>query len=268
MKKTAIVGCGNMGSAIFNAMLKSEKWAVNQLVVIEKIQNSFVDDFISKGVKRYQAIDEFPGNFEIVILAVKPQSSADVLEELASKVDSNTLVISIMAGISLSGMEKVLPNAQIVRCMPNTPCSIHLGMTVYCGNNAVSQKGFDLVQGMLETMGKAFMVVDEQMIDATTAISGSGPAYLFYFAEAMRDGAMKLGFNADQALILANQTLLGASTLLVDSGENPEDLRKKVTSPGGTTEAALNSFQKNDLNKKLIEGFKAAFDRSIELGKF
>lgn len=267
MKRTAIIGCGNMGSAIFNAMLISDKWSVDQLVVIEKIQNTFVKEFITKGVETYRAVDEYPDTFELVILAVKPQSSATVLEELALKVDSNTLVISIMAGISISGLEKYMPDSQIIRCMPNTPSSIHQGMTVYCGNKNASSESFELTQQILESMGKAFKVDDEKMIDAATAISGSGPAYLFYLAEAMRDGALELGFNAEQALMLASQTVLGASTLLCSSGENPEELRRKVTSPNGTTEAALKFFQDNKLNEKLIEGFKVAFNRSIELGK-
>ncbi len=267
MKKTAIIGCGNMGSAIVNAMLLDKEWLIAQLVVVEKVPNRSVEEFEGKGMVTHRHVKEYKGNYEIVILAVKPQFSEAVLEDLSPKVDSDTLVISIMAGISISKLEKYLPDSQIIRCMPNMASSIHYGMTVYYGNEDVSLESFKLSQKILETLGKAFRVDDEKMIDATTAISGSGPAYLFYLAEAMRDGAIELGFNEEQALVLTTQTLLGASTLLEMSGEDPADLRKKVTSPKGTTEAALNYFEENEVKRKLIEGFKTAFERSIELGK-
>ncbi len=267
MEKAAIIGCGNMGSAIVDAMLQQEIYTAEEFAIIEKFENSFTKDFSNRSIRVLHNVDDFEGDFTLLILAVKPQDSSKLLMNIGSKTNGETLVISLMAGISLDVLGKGFPIAQIVRCMPNTPCSIHLGMSVYCGNEKATEESFQKTQRILGTMGKALKVDNENMIDAATAISGSGPAYVFYLAEAMKEGAMELGFDENQADVLATRTLLGASTLLDQSNDTARELRRKVTSPGGTTEAALRSYEENDLKRKLIDGFKAAYARSIQLGK-
>lgn len=265
--KLTIIGCGNMGSAIVEAILQNNIVSASAITIVEKIDNEYTAKFKSMGATRLNQIGELKKKLDFVILAVKPQGAKEVLKSLSAHVDSDSLILSIMAGISISEIKDFLGDLQIIRSMPNTPCAVHEGMSVYCGNDSVKSESYQLVDSILDAMGKAIQVNEEKMIDAATAISGSGPAYVFYLAEALQEGAEKLGFTPDQAQILAAQTLLGASTLLDQSTDHASILRKKVTSPGGTTEAALNSFENNKIKENLIQGFVAAFDRSIELGK-
>lgn len=267
MKKPVIIGCGNMGSAIIEALLQQSVYEASAFTIVEKLENPFILKLSAQNAVILDEIEKLDKDLELVILAVKPQDSDVVLSKIASKTNTDTLILSIMAGISISEMESQIPGAQIIRCMPNTPCSLQQGMTVYCGNSKVSADSFELAQKILSAMGKAFQVKEEIMIDAATAISGSGPAYVFFLAEALKEGAFQLGFSEEQADILATQTLLGAGMLLDQSPDSPEELRRKVTSPGGTTEAALNYFAKQDVKKLLINGFKVSYDRSLELGR-
>ncbi len=267
MKKPVVIGCGNMGSAIIKALLQQNTYSADAFTIVEKQENSYVQQLAEEKAVILDRLDDLPDSLELVILAVKPQDSETVLKKISSKTNQATLVISIMAGISIEAMESQLSQAQIIRCMPNTPCSVHQGMTVYCGNSRVSGSSFQLAQQILSAMGKAFQVSEEIMIDAATAISGSGPAYVFYLAEALKEGATKLGFTNEQSDLLATQTLFGAAMLLNKSSDSPEQLRRKVTSPGGTTEAALNYFAEKEVKEELIKGFEVSYRRSLELGK-
>ena len=267
MAKPVLIGCGNMGSVLADAIIQKGICSAEELTIVEKLSNDYTKRFAKNGTQILKGFKKLPPEQNLVILAVKPQDSAEVLDEIAAKTNEKTLVISIMAGVTLSVLRRKLPEAQIIRCMPNTPCSIQQGMAVYCGNGKVTDQSYVIAHSILSTMGRAFKVDKEIMIDAATAISGSGPAYVFYLAEALKEGAVKLGFSDQQAHILATQTLLGASNLMIFSEDSPEELRRKVTSPGGTTLEATNYFDSKDLKSILIEGFKAAYNRSIELGK-
>lgn len=267
MRNIAIIGCGNMGSAIVSAILKKGVQSAEHITIIERKPNHYTTEFSKQGCRILEHIDPFQGPFEVVILAVKPQFCFEALEEMKSKVTENTLIISIMAGISIEKIESYFQNSQVIRAMPNTPCSIFMGMTVYCGNPQVKTESFNVAHQIFSAFGSAILVERERMIDSATAISGSGPAYVFYLAEALESGAMQLGFNRQQAKILARQTLLGSSMLLEQSNESPEDLRKKVTSPGGTTEAAIKQYDSVGIKEELIKGYQAAFERAVELGE-
>lgn len=267
MKKPVIIGCGNMGSAVIKALLQQGIYDAQAFTIVEKYPNPYVKKLGDQNALILDDIGKLKGDLELVIVAVKPQDSGVVLDQIAASCSSDTVLLSIMAGISIGEIELRIPGTQVIRCMPNTPCSLQQGMTVYCGNQAVTDESFELAQRILSATGKAFRVTDEIMIDAATAISGSGPAYVFYLAEALKEGAVQLGFSNEQADILATQTLLGASILLNQSDDSPEELRRKVTSPGGTTEAAIRSFTEGDVKNLLIKGFRASYDRSLELGK-
>jgi pyrroline-5-carboxylate reductase len=266
-KKLTIIGCGNMGSAILQAILHNQIFAGPSITLVEKVKNKTIEQFLLQGVLQIRELDDLSSGQEFIILAVKPQNAEEVLKALQPKVNRKTLVLSIMAGISISVVERELGQLQILRTMPNTPCAINQGMSVYCGNKLVTAESYHLADKILNVLGKALQVKNERMIDAATAISGSGPAYLFHLAESLQEGAIELGFNEEQAQILATQTLLGATLLLDQSTDNAGALRKKVTSPNGTTEAALNSFAENQIKEKLKQGFTAAYKRSIELGR-
>ncbi len=267
MKKPVIVGCGNMGSAMIEALLQQGVYVAQAFTIVEKLENAYIQKLSSQKAVILDEIEKLDENLELVVLAVKPQDSGSVLKKISSKVNSDTLVLSIMAGISIAEMDSFVPDTQIIRCMPNTPCSLQQGMTVYCGNSLVSADSFELAQKLLSAMGRAFQVKEEIMIDAATAISGSGPAYVFFLAEALKEAASQLGFSEEQSDMLATQTLLGSAMLLNQSNDSPEELRRKVTSPGGTTEAALKYFGEQDVKNLLINGFKASYNRSLELGR-
>jgi len=267
MKKPVVIGCGNMGSAVIEALIQQGIYVASAFTIVEKQPNPFVDRYAGLKATILKSIDHLTEQPELVIAAVKPQDATVVLKKLGMRANPDTLLISIMAGVSIAELESYLPSAQIIRCMPNMPCLLKQGMTVYCGNGKVTRDSFDLTQTILSAMGKAFRVADEIMIDAATAISGSGPAYVFFLAEALTEGAVLLGFNREQAEVLARQTLLGAAMLLDRSEDPPEELRRRVTSPGGTTEAAFQSFMRDNVKTLLINGFKAAYNRSLELGK-
>lgn len=256
-----------MGSALADAIIQKGICSAEELTIVEKFPNTYTEKFSAAGTKILDELKDIPENQNLVMIAVKPQDAPNVLQDLALKTSEKTLVISIMAGITLEKIVRVLKEAQIIRCMPNTPCAIHMGMSVYCGNGKVTDSSYVTAQSILSAMGKAFRVDNEIMIDAATAISGSGPAYLFYLAEGLKEGALNLGFNEKQADLLARQTLLGAATLLDRSEDSPEELRRKVSSPKGTTLEATNVFDAYDLKSILFKGFQAAYNRSIELGK-
>jgi len=256
-----------MGSAIATALLEKDIFTRDTLKMVELRETKQTLELEGRGVTIYNRLEEVEGPLELVILAIKPQDSDQVMETLASKVNDDSLIISIMAGVSLAKMESFLPGRMIIRAMPNTPSAILQGMTAFCGNAQVSPGRMGVAQVILNGLGQALQVENEAMIDAATAISGSGPAYLFYLAEAMAEAAVQFGFSRDDARALVTQTLVGSSMLLAGTDEEAADLRVKVTSKGGTTEAALNHLNQVGVLDHFIDAFKAAKNRAEELGR-
>jgi len=267
MKKALVIGCGNMGSAIATALLEKQIFTRDTLHILERRENRQTLEMEGKGVAILKEFRDITEHQELVILAVKPQDSPLVLQALAPHVNEDSLVISIMAGITIKQLESYLPNSMIIRAMPNTPSAIQMGMTAYCGNSKVKPTDSAVAQVVLGGMGKAIETPNEAMIDSATAISGSGPAYVFYLAEAMIEAALEFGFGPKDARDMVTQTLYGAAALLDGSSEEARDLRIQVTSKGGTTEAALNTFDNEGIMAGLIKGIKAAKSRSEELGR-
>ncbi|OGG93725.1 MAG: pyrroline-5-carboxylate reductase [Candidatus Lambdaproteobacteria bacterium RIFOXYD2_FULL_50_16] len=267
MKRALIVGCGNMGSAIATALLEKEIFSRESLEILERRDTKQTLELEGKGVKFHRELNEVQAPLELVVLAVKPQDAVQVMGGLAPMLNGDSLVISIMAGITLAKMESFFPNRMIVRAMPNTPSAIGQGMTAFCGNTKVTPGRLGVAQVILSGLGQAIEVESEQMIDAATAISGSGPAYLFYLAEAMAEAAVRFGFSRNNARTLVSQTLVGASLLLASTDEEAADLRVKVTSKGGTTEAALNHLNQAGVLEQMIQAFTKAKERAEELGR-
>jgi pyrroline-5-carboxylate reductase len=266
MKSIAVIGCGNMGSATVAAVLHKGICLGKKLVIIEKVPNAYTEEFTCHDCLIFDNIKDCQKDLEVVILAVKPQFAHEAMLELVPKINANTLVISLMAGISIHELNQVLGVGQIIRAMPNTPCSMFLGMTVYCCRQDIQTDHLNIANRIFSAMGVAMKVDDERKVDAATAISGTGPAYLFFLAESLKKGAMEMGFDEDEADILANQTLLGAANLLHKSDDSADELRRKVTSRGGTTEAAMKYYHDNNLMNTLVKGYKIAHHRSLELG--
>lgn len=206
---------------------------------------------------------------DVIVLAVKPQSMTSVAATLPDLVDKETPVLSIAAGITLTNLARTWGNHRpIVRAMPNTPGSIGAGITGYIKNDKVNEKQNDIINTLLSALGLVIEVTDEKQIDAITAISGSGPAYVYNFIEALEKSAINLGLPENVARILARQTVIGSAALLQTSPDSPADLRIAVTSPNGTTEAALKVLMGNHgLEPLLGEATHAAYARSIELAQ-
>ncbi|CAB4938763.1 MAG: pyrroline-5-carboxylate reductase [Actinobacteria bacterium] len=203
---------------------------------------------------------------DVVILVVKPQDIRDLVAAIASSVEPGSLVISIAAGITTDLLEASMPQANIVRAMPNTPAKIESGVTGISAGARCSPEALVQARDLLVSVG-VVVEVPEALQDAVTAVSGSGPAYLFYLAEAMIDGACALGMPPDTARTAVVHTLLGAARLLEASGEEPAALRAKVTSPGGTTAAAIAVLDAEGVQPSFRAAIEAARDRSLELSK-
>ena len=208
---------------------------------------------------------------EAIVLAVKPQMMRMAISPLKGSLTSQ-IVISIAAGVDTSSLALWLgsdtaPYKNVVRTMPNTPALIHAGITGLYAANDVGVKGRQIAESLLGAVGKTLWFDDESMLDAVTAVSGSGPAYVFYFIEALEEAALELGFDSDAARIFATQTFLGGAQLAASTSEPPSVLRARVTSKNGTTERAIETFEAHALKRAFINGVKAACIRSRELGR-
>ncbi|TCV84489.1 pyrroline-5-carboxylate reductase [Methylomonas methanica] len=206
---------------------------------------------------------------EVVVLAVKPQVLRDVALQIAPSLkQKNVLVVSIAAGISQQSLSQWLGGeVAIVRCMPNTPALVQTGATALHANANVDDEQKDLAENILRAVGLALWVNDESQLDAVTAVSGSGPAYFFLLMEAMEKAALELGLDEHSARLLIQQTALGAAKIALESSESPAQLRARVTSPGGTTQQAIETFVQNGFVELVAKALHAARDRSIEMSR-
>ncbi|OGO19685.1 MAG: pyrroline-5-carboxylate reductase [Chloroflexi bacterium RBG_16_50_11] len=264
--KIAFIGGGNMGEAIIRALLEK------QLCQPADISVSDISDdrrqYLQKqyGVTVTASNREAVSGSEVVVLAVKPQNINEVTNNLKGILKADQLVLSIAAGVRLSAISERTGHRKIVRAMPNTPAQIGLGISGWMATKEVTAKQKSLVKKILGAMGKEIYFEDEGSLDMVTAISGSGPAYFYLFAEALIDGAVELGLNRADAEALVKQTMLGAAHLVDKSGETPAELRRNVTSKGGTTERAIAVFEENDFAGIVGKAVKAAYQRAKELG--
>jgi pyrroline-5-carboxylate reductase len=203
---------------------------------------------------------------DVIVLAVKPQSLPEVLAGLKGSVKGSQLVLSIMAGVRINKIGDGLGHKRIVRSMPNTPARIGYGVTGWTAMADVTLKQKESAQAILGAMGKEIYFDDEKYIDMVTAVSGSGPAYIFLLAESLIEAAVNIGLPHQEAEILVVQMIFGSAKLLVESGQLPAELRRNVTSRGGTTEAALKVFENDGFAGLVAEAVKQAYQRAKELG--
>lgn len=258
------VGGGNMASALIGGLLKRGFSAAHVRVVeinpdtCKQLHNEF-------GVRASADLAAGVSYSEVLLLAVKPQQMFEVAQQIKPLVQDK-LVISIAAGIRAQDLARWLGSQNIVRAMPNTPALIRSGITGMYALPAVSEAGRHDAQTILAAVGKTLWLKDEAMVDAVTAVSGSGPAYVFYFIESMLKAAHELGFNDKDARRLVLDTFIGATKLADSSSEDAAQLRARVTSKNGTTERALLSMQGNDVQQHIIQALHAAAERSRELG--
>ena len=267
-RNVVLVGCGNMGYAMLKGWLSAGKLATSEITVVEP-NEALRARAAGHGVTVAPTAEQLEQETaDLVIFAVKPQMIRNVVPTYRRFADEATYV-SVAAGMGIGTFQELLGgDAAIIRCMPNTPAAIGKGMIAVFANPNVRPETEGFVKDLLAANGEVATVDDEALIDAVTAVSGSGPAYVFHFIECLTAAAEKTGLPTETAKLLALQTVYGAAVLAKESGEEPGKLREQVTSPNGTTAAALAILMgENRLAKLLGEAVEAARLRSIELGK-
>jgi pyrroline-5-carboxylate reductase len=265
-KIIGFIGGGNMAEALIKGLLAGGLPA-SDLLVAEPSgdRRAFLGD--RYGVSATEENRTVAADSDIVILAVKPQIAPHVLAEIGGDMTPEKLLISIMAGIRSDAIEAACPaGTRVVRVMPNTPALVMDAASAIAGGAAATGEDLSLTRRIFELVGKAWLV-DEKLMDAVTGLSGSGPAYVLTFIEALSDAGVKNGLSRDVAFGLAAQTVFGTAKLLLETREHPALLREKVTSPGGTTIAGLHVLEKAGFRGTIINAVDAATSRSKELGK-
>ena len=264
-----LVGCGNMGYAMLEGWLGSGRLSKDQAIVVEPV-DQLRNRAASLGISAYASESELPESLapRLIIFAVKPQVILDVIPAYG-KFAGTASYLSVAAGTQIAALENALGvSSAIIRCMPNTPAAIGKGMMVTVGNANVSAETEDFVRTLLSANGEVASIDDEALMDAVTAVSGSGPAYIFHFIECLTAAGEAAGLPGETAKLLASQTVYGAASLAATSTTEPGELRRQVTSPDGTTAAALDVLMGEDrLKNLLLDAVEAARARSVELGK-
>ena len=260
----AFIGGGNMASAIIGGLIRQGVPAT-RIIVVEPYEPQRAVLLQQFGIQALPAADDSLSNAQVVVWAVKPQTFKDAASSVAA-FTAHALHLSVAAGIRSSSIAQWTANDAIVRAMPNTPALVGQGMTALFARAGVTAAQQALAEQIIGTTGQFLWVQKEEQLDAVTALSGSGPAYVFYFLEAMQQAGVEMGLPAEQALQLAIGTFSGASQLAAQSSEPPAVLRERVTSKGGTTFAALESMRAANLGQHFISAMKAAEKRAVELG--
>jgi pyrroline-5-carboxylate reductase len=260
--KLGIVGGGVMGTAIIERAIASGTVAAADVCIAEVIA-ARRDDLASRlGVKVTGTATEAMDGADIVLLAVKPQD----LGSVKGAVSGEAVIVSIMAGVRVATISAAFGHERIVRAMPNTPAAIGEGISAWTATPGVTPEQCDAVAALLRSIGSEVYVDDEKKIDMATALSGSGPAYVFLFIESLIEAGVSMGLTRAQSEALAIQTVAGSGAYAREAGRSAAELRAAVTSPGGTTAAGLLEMEKGAIRATIIEGVRAAHGRAIELG--
>nr|WP_320165538.1 pyrroline-5-carboxylate reductase [uncultured Methylophaga sp.] len=264
----AFIGGGNMARSLIGGLISNDFAADN--IHVSDANTEALDNLTSRySVKTFTDNLAAIADADVVIVAVKPQQLQSVIRQISPAWQQDKLLISIAAGIRLDDITRWLDfeQAAIVRAMPNTPSLVQAGATALCANNYVTSAQHELAESMLRAVGLALWISDEKQMDAVTALSGSGPAYFFLVLEALQTAGMELGLPEETARLLALETSFGAAKMALESDESACVLRQRVTSPGGTTERALDVFEKGDLRGLFSKALTAAAQRADELAE-
>jgi len=266
-KKIAFLGTGNMAEALVKGLLRAGAASPAELVCAEPREERRREIAGRYGVQVVASNRQAVAGADVVLLSVKPQAMDAVLAEIAGDLGGGTLVISIAAGVSIAAIAgKLPPAARIVRTMPNTPALVGAGAAALAAGPHSTPADLELAKRIFDAVGTA-VVVAEPLLDAVTGLSGSGPAFVYLFIEALADGGVKAGLARTEALALAAQTVLGAAKMVLESGEHPGRLKDQVTSPGGTTIAGVHALEKAGFRGAVMDAVEAAARRSRELGE-
>ncbi|MCL4435232.1 MAG: pyrroline-5-carboxylate reductase [Thaumarchaeota archaeon] len=265
LEKVGVIGVGKMGEALVSGLLRSSKYSPSDIYVYDVIPDRLSYMKSKYGVQILDSIADVVSAADIVTLVVKPQDLLSVTQELNKTYLKDRIILSLAAGINTAYLSKNLQKyTEIVRCMPNLACSVGEGMICVTRAQGTSQESLDRITKILSLTGHAVQI-DEKFLDAATGLSGSGPAYVYTFIEALADAGVRLGLKRDLAFTLAAQTTLGAGKMVVETGEHPAKLKDMVVTPGGTTIEGLVELEKGGLRATVIEAVSKAAERSRQL---
>ncbi|MCM8747025.1 pyrroline-5-carboxylate reductase [Thermomicrobium sp. CFH 73360] len=265
-KRIAFIGCGVMAEAMAAALLRAGLVSVHQLTGGEPNARRRQELLARLGMETTTDNVVAAAGADLVVLSVKPQTLDAAMRDLAGRLAPEQVVLSIVAGATLQRLQEGLQHERIVRSMPNTPAQIGYGATVWCPAPVVTAEDERLVRAVLEAMGLAIRVENEDFVDMATALSGTGPAYVFLIMEALIDAGVHLGFSRSVAEQLVQQTILGSVLFARETGKHPAELRNMVTTPGGTSAAALYEMERGGLRTVIARAVWAAYRRAKELG--
>jgi pyrroline-5-carboxylate reductase len=265
--RIGFLGAGKMAAALARGWIASGLATVEDILASDPVPAA--RDSFASGLRLRTTTDnlEVVRSSDVLVLAVKPQSMASLLQEVRPEITASHLIVSIAAGITLHHLAEGLgPGRRLVRVMPNTPCLVGASASGYTPGEAATREDIDRVDRLLNAIGRAFRV-PEHLLDAVTGLSGSGPAFVYLIIEALSDGGVRVGLPRDVATALAAQTVLGSAKMVLETGLHPGVLKDMVTSPAGTTIAGLHSLERGGVRGALMDAVEAATRRSHELGK-
>jgi pyrroline-5-carboxylate reductase len=265
-KRLSFIGCGVMAEAIISILLNEDMLTRDQICGAEPIDSRRAELEQRLGVDITHDNREAIKGSDIVLLTIKPQSLEAVMQQLSGQLEPHQVVVSIIPGATIARMSEGLQHDRIVRSMPNTPSLIGNGVTAWIASQSVDEEARESVSAILSTMGTAIQLDSEAAIDMATAISGSGPAYVFLMLESMIDAGVHLGFPRPVAQQLVEETMLGAILYARQSGKHPAELRNMVTTPGGTTASALKTLERGGFRTVMDDAIWSAYNRAVELG--
>jgi pyrroline-5-carboxylate reductase len=256
-----------MGLTYAQGMSKSKLLKKKNIMVLDKSDVKLKELHKITHFDTFEKLEDCVPKADIIFIAVKPYHAVSVFDAIKPLVQSQQIIVSIMAGVTIESIQQLTGLEEIVRAMPNLPAQIGKGLTSFVISKEVSRIEMLTIESLLDTTGKSIQVSSEKLIDASTGISGSGPAYVFYFMQSMMEAALKMGFSKKDSTVIVSQTFLGAIELFNQSNISPNSWMEKVASKGGTTRAALDSMEDNNVNELIKDAAFAAFNRAVELGK-
>ncbi|BBM84177.1 pyrroline-5-carboxylate reductase [Candidatus Uabimicrobium amorphum] len=262
-KKIAVIGTGNLGNAIVEGMIESQKFSADNIIATRR-QTHLIDSLQQKGVHTTSDNCQAVRESHIVILAVQPKQLEQILHEIADDLHEDHIIVSVITGVAIEQIGRLLSKPiAIVRAMPNTAIAIKQSMTCIAHRN-VSPDSLSEVQSIFDTLGKT-LIIDEELMAAATVLGACGIAFFMRFIRAASQGGIEVGFHAEEAQLIAAQTAKGAASLLLAHHTHPEQEIDKVTTPQGCTIAGLNEMEHNGLSSALIKGVKASFNRIADI---
>jgi len=265
--KVLVIGAGNMGLTYAEGMAKSPFLRKHKLKIYDTDPKKIESLKSYSNFRIFDNLNDCLPTADLVFIAVKPYHSDQLFKDMKSMINNNQLIVSLMAGVTIDSIVETLGVPKVIRTMPNLPAKVGKGVTSYTESKAVSKVELILVRNLLDTTGTSIHVDNEMFIDASTGISGSGPAYVFYFMQSMLEAALKMGFSDYDSKVLVSNTFEGAIELFNQSNLSPESWIDRVASKGGTTQAAIDSMEDNNVKQLIQDAAYAAFNRAIELGK-